>query len=347
MTERSIYAWFSLAVLVAACGPLRPQSGTEPPAGLAPAVGPLVEAGARVARASPEISKIWAGFWQAPHAFGIAKPREAVLVVSEVAPESPFAALPRNALPPALRGRAYVAHGVIQGLYATQGNYFDLHARIVPGTELTVVFMKADPEATVEFLVHEAFHAFQLRVFSTPRRDDDAFDMPSAARPEFTSLIDLERSLLASGLEPMGRDSLEQVVRSYLAVRQRRYASTAESVRGEELHLERIEGSAHFVGLTAGAMSADPRRPGSVEKTVLEHLTMEMEAPDARWAVRMRSYGTGAAIAILLGRLNVVDWKTRLQDGATFHELLAGAVPLRPGEAEALARHQIEEAGRD
>lgn len=303
---------------------------------------PLVETGARVVLASPAISRIWPGFWSPRQPFGIATPREAVLVVSDVAPESLFAALPPHALPQVLRGRTYVAHGVVRGLHTTRGIGFDLRARIIPGTELTVVPIKADVESTIGFLVHEAFHAFQFRAFARPQRDDNTFDMASAARPEFASLVNLERRLLAAALEPLERDSLERVVRSYLAVRERRYASTAESVRAEELHLERIEGSAQYVGLRAAALGDGRRQPAAIEGEVLLQLTAELEAPDPRWEVRLRSYGTGAAIAIVLERLKVVDWKARLQEGATFHELLARAVPLRPGEAEALARGHIE-----
>jgi hypothetical protein len=317
------HALTAAAVLAAGCTAAGAREAGPSPTPLSASGLPLVRTAERVALARP-------GFWPPGQPFGIAKPREAVLVVSDVAPESLFTALPSHVLPRVLRGRAYVAHGLIRGLHSTGGVGFDLRARIVPGTEMTLVPMRDDPGSTVDFLVHESFHAFQLRTFAQPRREDDAFDTESASRPEFTSLIDLERRLLVQALGAPGRDSLERVVRTYLAVRERRYASTAESVRAEELHLERIEGSAHYVGLTAAAVGDGRQRPGPIEGAVIEHLNAELDAPDPRWEIRMRSYGTGAAIAIVLERLNVADWKARLQAGATFHELLARAVPLGP-----------------
>ncbi|WP_420125072.1 hypothetical protein [Longimicrobium sp.] len=328
--RRRTYAWTAAIVLAAGCGALPPRTESPPPAVVSAdsAVQPLLEPAARLVMASPAISRIWPGFWPPGQPFGIANPHKVVLVVSEVAPESLFTALPPRVLPRALRGRAYVAYGEVPRLNSARGIGFDLRTRLM-GPEMTVLPVRDEVESTVEVLVHESFHAFQLRAFARPERQDDAFDRASAARPEFASLVESERRLLVAALDAPGRDSLERVVRSYLAVRARRYASTAESVRAEELHLERIEGSAQYVGSIVAALGDGRRRPEPIAAAVREHLTTEIDASDPGWAIRVRSYGTGAAIAILLDRLNVSDWKQRLQAGETFHDLLSRALAER------------------
>jgi len=65
---------------------------------------------------------------------------------------------------------------------------------------------------------------------------------------------------------------------------------------------------------------------------VREHLTTELnQAMDARLRLRARIYGTGAAIGMLLDRLEVAGWMIRLQEGATFHHLLTEAVSTESG----------------
>jgi len=333
MTGRLLASLGAATLLTAGCAIAHP--GGEPIVA-EEGVQPLLDAGTRLVLASPRLSTVWPGFWPPRQPFGIANPGKVLLVVMDVAPESPFTALPPHTLPKVLRGRSYVAHGVIRGIGSTDGIGFDLQKEIA-GTELTIVPMREEPRATIEFLVHESFHTYQLRRFVNATRADESFDRASASRPEFNSLAELERRLLASALDAVGRDSMEQALRSYLAVRCRRYASTAESVIGEELHLERIEGSAYYVELIAAGMD-DHQRLRPIDEMVREHLTTEVDIPDVRWMIRVRVYGTGAAIGLVLERLNVTDWKERLQEGATFYELLTQTVPLRPGEAEAIVR---------
>ncbi|HEY0017053.1 MAG TPA: hypothetical protein VGC13_12070 [Longimicrobium sp.] len=333
---RRAAAWAALVLLGSGCAAQQPSAAPGPGTG-DPA---LLETGNRLALASPAIARLWPGFWSPRHGFILAQPHQAVLLVSERAPDSVYSPLPPRGVPRALRGRAYLARGEVPGLNSSRGFAFDLRVPVA-GSRLTAVPLKENPAATIEFLVHEAFHAFQLDHFAPPAREDVAFDARSASDPWFAALAEVERRQLARALA-VPRDSLEHVLRGYLAVRARRYSAAAASVREEELHLERIEGSAYLAGVTAAAIS-DGSGPDRVAAVVRDHLSTPLDVPDARWLLRARVYGTGAAIGILLDRLGV-EWKARLQEGATFHALLAGAVPLRPGEAEDLATRVLEEA---
>ncbi len=333
---RRAATWAVLALLLAGCG-AHPRRADGP----APASGDqvLLETGSRLALASPAIARIWPGFWSPRHGFILAQPHQAVLLVSERAPDPVYSPLPPRGVPRVLRGRAYVARGEVPGLNSSRGFAFDLRVPVA-GAQLTGVPLRENPAATINFLVHEAFHAFQLDHFARPNRESDAFDARSASDTQFIALAEVERRLLARALT-IPRDSLEHLVRGYLAVRARRYAAAAASVREEELHMERIEGSAQLVGVTAAALSTGSA-PDSVTAMVRELLTTELDAPDPRWLLRFRVYGTGAAIGILLDRLGV-EWKARMQAGATFHELLSGAVPPRPDEADDLATRVLRE----
>ena len=315
------------------------DSGSAHPSSFPPDLAALIEVAATVVRMTPEAQALWPGFWSPPRAFIVYRPRAMTVLVTSTVPPAHFAPIDSAALPRELEGLAYSHMGPLPGL---EGN-FDID---YPVGELRAVAVAAAPEGarhTIETLFHEGFHGFQAEVFArTSAATGDFVDPADIAIPDFAALAGAERRMLADALS-MPADGLVDHLRDYLAVRDTRLRAVPEYVRVVERRLERSEGSAHLVGLQAG-LFAVPAGRGDLENALLPFLTRSLESHPggpAERLIRWRVYGTGAAIGLLLDRLRI-DWRARLQDGATFEALLREAVRFDPEMAAELAAIALE-----
>lgn len=146
-----------------------------------------------------------------------------------------------------------------------------------------------------------------------------------SSRGDFRAHMAVERRILADAVALGDPDSLRSLAGDYLAVRGARLASLPERAEAEAL-VERKEGSAQLVGYHAGLIARD----GHAED-LSSHLRELLLAPhldaNVNVADRYRSqlYATGSAIGRVLDLLGA-EWREGLADGASFPELLAGAV---------------------
>jgi hypothetical protein len=340
--------------IAAALGLLAPAcSGTgarpQPSTGMGgPAEGPtadilLLATASRLVRTAPALASLWPGYWPRGQGFIIARPHGDVLLVSEVAPDSGFRPLAGRSVPRALRGRAFVRRGPVAGLYASQvDGGVNVHYR-VDGTSVTAVAVKDSIRTTAEVLCHEAFHAFQDGHFT--RRPEAGASSPQAgtqAAPELDAMAEVERRILAAALlaDNAGARAL---LRSFLAVRTRRFGAETDSARREELQMERIEGTAQLVGIQGSLLVAgDPG--GEAARLVRDILTAVAPETDPYWRTRFRVYGTGAALGLLLDRLGI-EWRSELQGGETFDDVLRSALPVATADEAPVAEAALNRFG--
>jgi hypothetical protein len=150
---------------------------------------------------------------------------------------------------------------------------------------------------------------------------------------------EVERRILASALETDDSRRLRDLLRQYLAVRQVRTGALSE-VQAVERSMERMEGTAHYVGCSAAALALG--EPVSrVRECIRRELTRAVEEfptwPEAdAQLMRWRQYGTGAALGFLLDQLGA-EWHAAVQRGAYLDVLLAEAVGFVPADAARLA----------
>jgi hypothetical protein len=199
----------------------------------------------------------------------------------------------------------------------------------------------------LEFYFHESFHLAhqRARFVETPEdrraaRLKEPLVDSAHLTPNFAATAELERRMLSAALGIADVDSLRAHLRRYLAVRRGR-AGTLLDVVEVERRMERMEGTAKYVGCRAAAqaLGASPERAIAC---VQEELEMDLEKDrsnmpeaDAR-LMRWRHYGTGGAIALLLDRLRP-GWKPLVEQGMHLDQLLSQAVDLDPRNVEAWA----------
>jgi uncharacterized membrane protein (UPF0127 family) len=203
-----------------------------------------------------------------------------------------------------------------------------------------------DPLRYVRFVVHEAFHAFQIDTMNGELPDfglegDERDLLPELGDSETAAGAAAEARALADGLRADDEADVVAAVESFLAQRADRRASMTEAAIALESSLEWTEGLARYADMAlseaaAGdygptpdwsALSVYPA-PGDILDELLGWLDDLTAVPGT---ARDRYYEIGAAEARLLDRL-MPGWHSRaLPGGASLQSLLEEAV----GKAEA------------
>jgi hypothetical protein len=294
---------------------------------------PVVKTAGIVVQASPAVARVWPGYWSETQPFFLAVPGKHALLYSVA---GGFPGFVPTSLPSGSEGTLYIACGTVEELGATRG-FMDIEVPVADQVA-TAVHLVEDTRGTLEFLYHEAFHGYQNRNFAPPR--PLVLDIRSewVRRPEFQAMLEVERRILAAALAAQDSDSAAALTLRYLKVRAHRHNTIPEHVSVYETDLERTEGSAQIVGLTAAALAlGEPSAQvaGNLQKELLEPL------PDSRlggeWIVRVRVYVTGAALAVLLDRFSTT-WREDMERGAAAPALLRDALIL----AEPSLQHPLE-----
>lgn len=302
---------------------------------------PFVDIASAAVRIAPKVSRLWRNFWSRKQPIIIYKPGDAAILISDVAPPPPFQPVNPDSLPGELRGRTYFHRGALPGL---AGNFNTEY----PVGEIIVVAVKLESNTyqTLEVLFHEGFHKFQEKTFarttgadSIKFNEEKRLDNKFLSQPEFVARMELERRILSRAVEQASSTDLKPLLRQYLSVRRQRTLNLPEDIRTAELNIERKEGTAALIGSEAAFMATGQKK--SIASNQLKALMSEPSKsmpmgnqPFGRF--RARSFGSGAAIAWLLTRLNF-DWRQRSERGASFETLLSEAVRFKPENASALA----------
>lgn len=306
----------------------------------------LVEAASKLVSVAPRLAKVWPGFWPANQAVILYNPGEVAILVSSQAPPAPFTAVPANLLPGELQGRLHLACGALPGL---TGNFDTDYA--VGETRAIAVKLEDTAYETLEVLFHEGFHKFQetefarttgadsLALLEEPRVDPDIIRQAG-----FVASMELERRILAAAVAAPSHRQMKALARQYLAVRWKRTGALPTEVRHSELNIERKEGSASIVGHESAALAYGRSldQPYAQLRMFLSEPPASLPAGDSAYArFRMRAFGSGAAIAWMLTRMGI-DWRSRLQGGASFETLLSEVVGF---DAPALAEDGAAQFG--
>ncbi|MET0399691.1 MAG: hypothetical protein ABW277_23085 [Longimicrobiaceae bacterium] len=323
----------SLSVLLAG---VLASSGTAAQVPTSPLLVPLDSVAVALVRAAPAVAAVWPPYWGVGQGILLLAPDSAALLLSGHAPPPEYTPVSPATASPELVGRAYR-----RGSYPSEftRNRFSLSHPLGSDTVPALPVKSKSLPNVLEFLFHEAFHGYQSRGNFTPIAEDThrtvwgqrLVDSAQTASSEFAAGVDAERRLLLSALGAGIRaDSLETILQLYTALRQRRTGG-ATAVRDVERSMERLEGSAEFVGCmgTAAALGGGDAR---VRECIADELRRPladfpaMPEADAR-LMRWRLYGTGAALCYLISRLDpTYDWRPLLERGMHLDRLLVEAM---------------------
>lgn len=348
--------WLSMGACGAPAATQREERALEPDPTGAPLQqimeSSLIGIAVLMARAAPNVSRIWLGFWPEDQGFLLLSPMDTALLVSTRRPPETYVPLFEEGLPPELKGRAYLRQEYPPEL---DENAFRTRYGIGHDTVPALQPKGSTLFERLDFYYHESFHGFQQSNFAeSPAGDrrvrfrEHLVDPDAIGSPEFGAMGEVERRVLAAALSESRTPETKRLVRDYLAVRHVR-TETLTEVRAVERSFERWEGTAEFVGCSAAALAigASCERARSC---ILSELTKplnslpNMPEADAR-LMRWRQYGTGASMAALLDRFGVEDWQGSVKRGAYLDDLLAEVVGFEPNRARMRAQDVLEEFG--
>jgi hypothetical protein len=225
-----------------------------------------------------------------------------------------------------MRGRVFRATvRTFAGNTSTLSSTFD-----AGGREVEAVRSIGSAAWAIEFGIHETFHKYQQSSFENLFGRNDTIEDSLVKDSSFLRNVEVERGLLRDILLAPSTESARALARDYLRARRARLSLVNERVEEIERLMERKEGTAEIVGLYAFA--AAEKRP--VQSTVRDSTIAQLERPidkfpqgmDPTWRLmRWRLYGTGAALGLILTRLNV-SWIKEVEGGAPLDQVLANAI---------------------
>ncbi len=294
------------------------RSGTRQP-GAGDSV--LVASVALIAAGEGRLRSAWPGFWSSERAVLLFRPGGGGVLMMAGGPPAGFEPITTTQRYEPSTLRFYwspLAPTDIPGR-------LDLFYQLGPVT-VTAVTAEGDVGRTMEVLFHELFHAYQHRHFL--RRRDVSEALPDSLSPDtaYLSDLDAERRLLADAMLLETSDSAWSMLRQLLERRRTRFASAPMQLRALERQLERYEGTAELVGLTAALLA---ERSLEVVRDSIRAMLLSNGpspypfAPAYFSTLRWRTYGTGAAIAHILDAIGTPGWRAQLEAGAYLDELIA------------------------
>jgi hypothetical protein len=310
-----------------------------------PEDAPLIYTASAAVRATPKVARLWKNYWSSKQPFLIYIPGKSALLISGISPPENFKPLNPKSLPRELRGKAYVYRGALPGLNGLYNYNYPIGEIRANAVNL------GKPYETLALLFHEGFHEFQTgkkQFARTVGADGDdvgterRLDPSVISNPQFVALMDVERRILNQAVKSVSSKDLIPLLRQYLAVRRKRTESLPADVRHSELNIERKEGSAAILGFEGAALSLGVKLevpPEQLTNFLIETKSLENKPPYETF--RSRAYGSGLTIAWLLTRMKV-NWRQRLQSGASFESLLSEAVKFKPDENNAAAENALK-----
>lgn len=286
----------------------------------------LLKTAREVLRISNEAERFWPSYWNEFPPFILAESEKTVLLVTHNEPPALFKPFCGDNFPEELKGISYVVRGEIPDLYASRGR-LDLNY-VVGKDTLTAVSIQETLPGTIEFFFHEAFHAFQRRVF--PERDQvEPATREIYSSEKYREYDAIERKLLSEIISlPPGKKS-RNLLRAYFTIRQQRLLNISENARDAERELERTEGTAQLVSEYAGLFLTSTEEYDTLGSRIQHLLQSNYEtAFNEQFRYRNRLYGTGAAMAYTLD-LYEINWQDQLLEGIFLDEILVKELNLK------------------
>jgi len=237
----------------------------------------------------------------------------------------------------------FVAAADHPGAWIADGLHKDVRANTaseIGGVLVAVVMLDSLREARssadcAAVVAHEAFHVYErVKHKDWGANEADLFTYP-VENAELLQLRRLESESLRRALAADKDGDRKAWAALAMRLRRERYAALGDAGSGYERGTEKTEGLAQFVQTEA---------LGTTEGLV--RLTPEEFPPDA---VRLRSYSTGVAIALLLNGADP-GWKAKVESGkpVALDELLSAAlVDVQPAEFTAEERDRCSTRAKD
>jgi len=303
---------------------------SRPEQGALPIAGRLLQIAHVLSLA--KIDSTWPGL-KLPSGYGLCTTKDTAMYVTHDSMPWPERVITRNQV--AMSKFAYILSPVPDDLSFP---CVDLEYAGTGGGRIIISYMESMNHldgwlpANIAFIVHESFHGHQSRTFPSTKGDpayqvgqNPPLDSVVVNSHAFQNRIAKERVLLANAVRATTLAETFKVVREYIAIRSERELLLPQPQRGVEAHLERVEGTAQFVGYEVAVISTGPRT--RLTDVIASDLLDENRYQSGLYQT-MHVYDTGAAICYLLNRI-APEWRKQVEAGVTPWALLQSTAAQR------------------
>ena len=290
--------------------PASVQTRAVPARELDPQAARLLEAAASLQK-----DPVWPGFKILAQPILLYKVGESTLLIGHPSPPAGYKAVSSSRVTVFEKPGAFDLDGPFDYHRALNGS--DTFAyRVDPGQ---------DALETARIVTHERFHVYQEKAFGPYRHGEPSLSVNAKT----IALAALEQRALSKALLADTAEDLRSYARTFVAIRESRYAEDADCLRVVEESEERLEGMARYVDSRTMQRLATP-----AHLWTFRNLTERLEMlPDQERLLKWRLYETGAGQGFLLdaGPL-AARWKTKVAAGTPVFEMMRQAYPLEEAD---------------
>ncbi len=272
-----------------------------------------------IVQSTPQISKIWSGYWPEDQAFIInIRGQGALLISSGSKPES-FIPISESELPDSLVGKATYHEGMLKDVPRPFYTNYDIgngESAVLVNVNLSDFGSKLFLSNIRSLILHEQFHAYQDRQFLNEKYADytpnDIRD-----RVNFAVSAHIERQILIDAIKAHNKDEQIAYIHRYFAMRRLREETNLANIAIAERGFERSEGTAEFAERSALSIISggdDTMLQESLIEGLQEDLLREGGIFNSIF-IRSKSYHNGAALAYLISQYDDGDWQQKIEQG--------------------------------
>lgn len=305
----------------------------------------------KIASHAEEINSVWPGFWSDGESFLFMKYDSVVHVYNvNQKPEGDYEPISSNQLTDELKGKAFKKKSYLP-------EYKDKE-RSFPGLYKIddKMIYALDPKGNndfhkIEFYLHEAFHFYQNSKAKWEETVGDTISikfmtmvldsMDQVDNPQYIELQNFERELLSKTLDIQEEDQIASNLKKLLVAKAMRNTLLPNKAVDLIERYQRREGTATFVGLYS-SVAANEFSNDSVYVNLKSELKKPLKefgtfpAKDQQF-LRWPQYAIGAAYCIILDRLGVENWRSKIASGSTLYELARTQVKITKAEFERIS----------
>jgi hypothetical protein len=301
----------------------------------------------RTLDADAAIRTAWPGFWPMQSGLGLTSGESTALIVRASKP-SGAVGVDRVVC---VSGLDRLGSGMVVQAKFGERPYLIVDLDGAPGGIASSFRMDA-------FIFHEIFHEYQATWSNQGNSGLPTLSEPLVAQtvvedPGFQARVVIEGAVLAAALRAPSALEKRRLLGDFAALRAERRKGMPRDARNAEGHIERKEGTAHWVGYrVAHALSRDSMI--ALDERLADELSAgqgELKRGAVQGRFRSHLYATGAGIAQILDGLGA-DWRRPLEAGHDFDGVMGATLALdsvwmRQRAAALLDEYGFESRRRD
>lgn len=282
---------------------------------------------------------IWPGF-DLGGPVAIYQPGRGGFLINHPKPPAGFVAVPN--VPASLKGRVFVRWGNVPEF--DKARDLNLSLGGVKTVFLPYQYLAYDSDVQPREFFAPMFAAYTQQAFADfpefQRIAEGASQDYPTSNVENTALANLENRILSLALQEKSAAKLDDLARTFVAVRHARHQKIDRKIARYESLAETMEGAMRYTETEFSAYGASAKHkalPGmkwegedDVTRGIIGRLSQPLDSEETR---RSRLSATGTALGMIMDRLGNANWKGMVTSGNTMDEAIARVAKFSDKEA--------------